>query len=148
MAIPTDSYACFYVLNFDCDHSEITQQLGFDPTEACNRQGTTGPEFVSTWRYIVRPIPSSEPHPNDLAGLLKTKPALPAECVASLLTTLEMHSDAIMAVSNQYQAGIHCRGPFGIELSAEILRRLSALAVPFDFACHCCFTDVDVGPVA
>ena len=124
MADQTESYAYFFVVNFDCDHSDITQQLGFEPTEARNRRDASGAEYVSMWRYLLR-SQNGESRASD--------------GVASLLSTLELHANSIAAISEQYHTGITCVGRFGIELAPDLLQRISQLRVRFDFACVCTF---------
>ena len=138
--------AYFYVLNFDCDHSEITKQLGFSPTEARNREGPSAPECISMWRHTVFAADS----PEDAASVsqLLSQPTPISSCLATLIDTLESHADSIATVGTKYQVGIHCSGEFGVALTVELLNRLASIGVRFDFACNNTFDALDDGPVA
>lgn len=58
--------------------------------------------------------------------------------IESLLTVLEPHREAIVAVAQTCDAGINCVGYYygsnpGLHLSAELIARLDALKLPVDF---------------
>ena len=127
-----DTYAYFFVRDFDCDVKEVTQILGFEPTESHNkneRLASGRTRNASSWKRV-------SDLPRDTVFL--------SDHLESLLPILEAHRTEVITAASTFDVGLQCVGHFtnvhpGFPLSAEIIRRIAALnlSVDFDLYCYC-----------
>lgn len=126
MAERSDVYAYFWVQGFTCPADEVTELLGFTPSslEAVRTaKSKVLPSLPNMW-LRQSPVPRGD--------------SLLQEHLEGLLQILEPHREAVLSFATKGQAGINCVGYYyganpGLHLSAALLARLSALALPVDF---------------
>ena len=130
MAETRDTYAYFFVRDFDCDSSDITQLLGFAPTESHNKNAPlpSGRQRKSaSWKRV-------SPLPRDTVFV--------SEHLESLLPLLEKHGATIMAAASKYCVGLQCVGYHtnanpGFHMDSDLIRRVAALGLSIDFDLYC-----------
>ena len=132
MAETRDTYAYFFVRDFDCDVSEITGLLGFAPTEAHNRNAPLPSgrrRKFSSWRRV-------SDLPRDTVFV--------SEHLEALLPILESHRAEIESVSTKFHLGLQCVGYFtdahpGFHMTTDLLARVASLklSIDFDLYCYC-----------
>ena len=121
-----DTYAYFYVADFECEPDEITHQMGITPTEVTLKgqllkNGNTRKR--SFWKFHSS-LPRSEPYQD--------------EHLSNLLPKLLPKKSVIDKLGEQYKVGINCVGFYtntnsGFHLSAELISACAKLGVSVDF---------------
>jgi hypothetical protein len=129
--MPFDTYAYFYVTNFEGDASEISKQLQLIPTETRHKGDTINAyrqRSRSDW-HLHSPLPRTE---NAQDSHLK-----------ALLELLESKREQVLKVCSMYDCGISCVGYYtdenpGFHLDSDLISRLASfgLSVDFDLYCH------------
>ena len=132
MAETRDTYAYFFVRDFDCDTTDITRLLGFNPTESHNKNA---------------PLPSGRPLKSASWKRVSDLPrdtVFVSEHVEALLPLLENHRDSIANAAAKYCAGLQCVGYYtaahpGFHMDSDLIRRVAALnlSIDFDLYCYC-----------
>ena len=125
-----DTYAYFFVSDFDCNHREVTRQLGFEPTSAHNRND---------------PLPSGRTRRRGswhVVSPLSRETVILSDHVEALLPILEAHAESVAKIANQFKVGIQCVGYYtdahpGFHFTAETISRVAALNLSIDFDLYC-----------
>jgi len=127
-----DTYAYFFVRDFDCDTSDVTQLLRFAPTEANNKNS---------------PLPSGRLRKSASWKRVSDLPrdtVFVSEHLESLLPLLETHHAAIESVASKFSVGLQCVGFYtnahpGFHMDSGLVRRVAALnlSIDFDLYCYC-----------
>jgi hypothetical protein len=121
-----DTYAYFWVADFDCEQTEITEKIGLEPTRVVlegELLKTGRPRRRSLWEFhssLPRTETFQDKHLEDLMGQL-----LPKEL-------------SIKEISMRFNTGISCVGyyqnvNFGFHMSAELLQQCAQLGLSVDF---------------
>jgi len=125
-----ETYAYFFVRDFDCDHTEISNRLGFQPTEAKNSNEAlpSGRSRKTSIWHLESPLPRDT--------------VFVSEHLEALLPLLEVHAERIAKVNAEFTTGLQCVGYYcgehpGFHLSAELIQRVSALGLSIDFDLYC-----------
>ena len=125
-----ETYAYLWVREFDPPHSQISDLLGLEPTEA----------FVEGDPWIKdRKRPFSSWHLK--SPLPRTEIFLDAH-IEALFDILEPKRDRLAEVAAKYEVGMNCVGYYysahpGFHLSAEVVRRCADLNLSMDFDLYC-----------
>jgi hypothetical protein len=135
--IMAETYAYFYIADFECNPNVIIQKLNFKPTETWHKGDAWLPskarEF-SNWE-IHSPVSRSE--------------IFVDEHIKAVLEIIEPKREEILEFQKLgYKTGINCVGYYydehpGFGLSAELIARLATFSidVDFDFYCLCKVSD-------
>ena len=122
------------VFRFGDDPQVVTDLLGIAPTKAWARgtpmAGKAG-ERGATWRYARWELASPA---GEGAGV--------AEQLAALLPLLEARAVVLAEARRRFGAGLACAAYFrevnpGFHLDAELVARVAALGLSFDFDLYC-----------
>jgi hypothetical protein len=123
-----NTYAYFWVSDFDCNPDEITKLLNIEPSaitikgELINSQnGRT--RIRSTWEFRSR-LPNTEPFQD--------------AHIENLLSALTDKAEAIEKLQSNFSTGISCVGYYdntnsGFHLSSDLIKRCAALNLSIDF---------------
>ena len=130
MAERRETYAYFWVADFDVPHDAITAAVGLSPSRAWNKG---------------EPAPSGRPAKSsrwELHSVLPRDEIFVDKHIEALVPVLEPRARAIIDLGTRYECGISCVGKFydanpGFHLSADLIARLAALKLPVDFDLYC-----------
>ena len=130
MSETRDTYAYFFVRDFDCDFSHITTLIGMAPTEAYNR-GELLPcgraRKINTWK-IHSPLPKET--------------EIISEHIETLLPVIEAKSKSICKLAGEFHIGLQCVGRYtnahpGFHISTDTIQRVARLGLSIDFDLYC-----------
>jgi hypothetical protein len=128
--MPFDTYAYFYVTDFECDATEISKQLQLVPTETRHKGDTINAHrkrLRNDW-HLHSPLPRTE-NAQD-------------RHLAALLELLESKREQVLKVSATYDCGISCVGYYtdenpGFHLDPDLISRLASFGLSVDFDLYC-----------
>jgi hypothetical protein len=126
-----DTYAYFWVGEFEGSPEAVTAVLGLEPTETWKKGDPwleNRPRQSSRWR-LMSPLPRTEMFMD--------------KHLEALLSILEPKTAAIRVLQTEHEIGINCVGYFygenpGFHLSRGLIARLHALSLDIDFDLYCC----------
>lgn len=126
-----DTYAYFWVTNFDCNPLEITKAIGFEPTQVLLKG-----ESLKNGRS--RQHSFWEFH----SSLPRTEPFQDAH-LSNLLENLLSKRQQIKEIASKHTVGINCVGYYtnvnpGFHMSAELINQCAMLGVSIDFDLYNC----------
>ena len=133
-----DTYAYFYVSDFDGDASEITHKLELEPTQTWHK----GDVWLRAPR--LRPESNWEIH----SSIDRSEIFLDAH-IEAVLDIIEPKKAQILELQAQgCTIGINCVGLYydahpGFNLPAKLLSRLAAFSMDVDFDLYCLCADDD-----
>ena len=127
-----DTYAYFFVREFDGDPEQISDLLGLVPTRTWQRGelgvGGRQREF-NNWE-LHSPLPRTE--------------IFQDSHLAALLDILESERERVLSVISKFECGLQGVGYYtnenpGVHMSADLISRTAAfgLSIDFDLYCHC-----------
>jgi hypothetical protein len=133
-----ETYAYFWVSNFDCPPEDIGLRLGLVPTESWTKGDQWLPNKDRTYNcwQLCSPLPRDE--------------VFLDRHLEALLKLIESKEDIIDKLSQEFQCGINCVGYYyeehpGFHLSAELIARLAKIGLDVDFDLYCLSGDDEQG---
>lgn len=123
-----NTYAYFWVSDFDCEPNDISELLWLKPTEI-QRKGDLISEKSgrkrrqSSWKYH--------------SSLPRTEPSQDAH-LKNILDVIQERKEVITTLKTMYSVGINCVGFYynanpGFHMSSELLKACASLEVDIDF---------------
>jgi tetrahydromethanopterin S-methyltransferase subunit B len=138
-----ETYAYFSISGFDCNHTEISNFLGLEPTKAGNKGEIFSlpkrPEIKLKRRHSVWTLYSPKPKSEIFLN----------NHIEALLEVIEPKQVLIKELTTRYDVGIQCAGFYnnvnpGFHLSNAIIKRVAELNLWIDFDLYCfCEGDSD-----
>ena len=123
-----DTYAYFWVSDFDCDPKVISDILGLKPSRSFKKGDLISDKSnhrrkFSSWEY--------------LSSLPRSEPCQDAH-ISNLIEVMLKKKDAIKILKEKYEIGINCVGYYhdanpGFHMSAELINSCSTLGISIDF---------------
>ncbi len=127
-----DTYAYFFVREFEGDAKQISELLKLEPTNTWlkNEPGAQGrPRKFSNWE-LHSPLPRTE--------------AFQDSHLLAILDILEQKRDLVLQAVSKYECGLQCVGYYtsehpGFHMDSKLISRIAAfgLSVDFDLYCWC-----------
>lgn len=128
--MPFDTYAYFYVREFDGPAETISNLLEIVPTSTWlkNELSPRGrPRKFSNWE-IHSPLPRSE--------------VFQDRHLVALVEILESKREGVIQAISKFKCGLQCVGYYtnenpGFHMDAELIFRIAAFGLPVDFDLYC-----------
>ena len=130
--MPLDTYAYFFVREFEGDAKMISELLQLSPTRTWqkNEKGVAGrPRTFSNWE-LHSPLPRTE--------------VFQDSHLLALLDILEGKRECVMQAISKFECGLQGVGYYtnenpGFHMSSQLISRIAtfSLSVDFDLYCHC-----------
>jgi len=129
-----DTYAYFWVNDFDCDPEEISKFLRLEPHEAFQKgdlisEKSARTRSFSSWTYRSS-LPRSEPSQD--------------EHIANLIEVMLSRKNILLELNSKYEVGINCVGYYtnvnpGFHMSADLIKSCADLGISIDFDLYSSF---------
>ena len=123
-----DTYAYFWVSDFDCDPEVISDILGLKPNRSFKKGDLISDKSKNRWKH------SSWEY---LSSLPRNEPCQDAH-ISNLVEVMLKKKDAIKKLKEKYEIGINCVGYYhdanpGFHMSADLINSCSTLGISIDF---------------
>ena len=123
-----DTYAYFWVSDFDCEPEVISDILGLKPYRTFKKGDLISDKTKNRWKH------SSWEY---LSSLPRNEPCQDAH-IANLVEVMLKKKDAIDKLKEKYEIGINCVGYYydtnpGFHMSADLINSCSTLGISIDF---------------
>jgi Domain of unknown function (DUF4279) len=127
-----DTYAYFFVREFEGDAEQISELLQLEPTETWHKNEISAqghPREFSNWK-LQSPLPRTE--------------IFQDSHLLAILDILEQKRELVLQVISTFECGLQCVGYYasehpGFHMDSQLISRIAAfgLSVDFDLYCWC-----------
>ena len=123
-----DTYAYFWVAEFDCEPEFISRTLGLEPSRAFKKGDLVSENTDRRWKHSSWEYFSTLP---------RTEPCQDAH-IENLIKIMLERKDKILQLQSTYEVGINCVGHYynanpGFHMSSDLIKKCAELGVSIDF---------------